>query len=287
MNLGAARRAPLHQVRQEAGRAAAEARPWVVRLARVGLAAKGVVYATIGLLALLAAIGPGGKATDAQGALQTLLNQPFGKPLLGVVAVGLFGYALWRLVDAVFNPERRENDAKGIGKRIAHAVNGLTYGALGIFAVRMLMGAGASGGRGGSAQDWTARLMTQPFGQWLVGLAGAFVIGLGLYSLYSAYKAKFRQKLNTAKMNPGEEKCATLAGRIGYAARGIVFGLIGVFLIQAAMHSNPKEVRGLDGALKALANQPYGPWLLGLVAAGLMAYGAYLFVEARYRRIAA
>jgi hypothetical protein len=287
MSVGTARQAPLHHARQQAELAAAGARPWVVRLARVGFVAKGMVSVTIGLLALQAAIGLGGRATDARGALQTLLDQPFGKPLLWMVAVGLFGYALWRLVDAIFNPEGRENDAKGVGKRISHAVNGLAYGALGVAAVGMFMGHGGSRGGSGATQDWTARLMAQPFGQWLVGLAGVFVIGLGLYALYAAYKVKFRQRLKTAEMSPAEQKWATTAGRVGYAARGIVLGLIGLFLVQAALHANPKEAKGLDGALKALANQPYGPWLLGVVAAGLIAYGAYMFVEARYRRIAA
>ena len=128
-------------------------------------------------------------------------------------------------------------------------------------------------------------MLSQPLGAWLVGLVGAAVIANGLLQLYRAYSAKFREKLRTDEMNADQISWVTKLGRAGYAARGVAFGLIGLFLIQAAQHREPGEVRGLDGALAALAEQPFGPELLALVAAGLAAYGIFALVEARYRRM--
>jgi hypothetical protein len=149
------------------------------------------------------------------------------------------------------------------------------------------MGSGAGGSSSSSEQDWTARLLSQPFGQWLVGLVGAFVIGLGFYQLYKAYKAKFRKQMKWQQMSPNEETWATRIGRFGLAARGVVFTIIGFFLLEAARQSDPNQARGLDGALQSLAEQSHGPWLLGIVALGLVAYGIHMGVQARYRRIIA
>jgi len=282
MSLGRARRAPLDRMRGETAHAAAEAKPWVERLARCGFAAKGVVYLVIGFLALQAAMGSGGRTTDTTGALRTLLNQPFGKLLLAVVTVGLFGYALWRLVEATINPGGGDRGAKDIPKRIGYVVSGITYGALGLTAVRLLMGTGT---RGGGSKSLTAGLMAQPLGQWLVVGLGLAAIGTGLSFLWKAYKTEFRSEFNLHQMSEGQTRAVILSGRIGYAARGVVFGLIGFFLVMAGLHANPKEARGLEGVLDQLAKQPYGPWLLGLAAVGLMAYGVHMFVAARYRKV--
>lgn len=257
---------------------------WVERLARFGYAAKGVVYGIVGLLAAQAAFGAGGKTTDTQGALQAIVTQPFGKVLLSVVALGLIGYVLWRFVQAIKDPENKGTDAKGLAQRLGYAVNGLIYGSLAFSAVGLVLGSG-SGGNSNSTQDWTARLLSQPFGQWLVGTIGAFIIGLGFYQFYKAYSAKFRKELNLTELSNTEQTWVTSIGRFGLAARGIVFCVIGFFLIQAARQSDPSEVRGLAEALQVLAQQPYGPWILGIVAVGLIAYGIYMVLQARYRRI--
>lgn len=277
---------PGKNVRNQTERMArqAAAHPWVERLARFGFVAKGVVYAVVGLLAAQAAFGTGGKKTDTQGALQTIVTQPFGKFLLGLVAVGLLGYALWRLVEAAMDPENKGSDAKGIIQRLSYAGNGLIYAGLALTAVQILMGTGG-GGSSNAQRDWTARLLAQPFGQWLVGTIGAIVIGIGFYQLYEAYSAKFRQKFKLHEMSETERTWAIRSGRFGYAARGVVFSIIGFFLIQAARQANPNQTKGLGGALEALAQQPYGPWLLGLVATGLIAYGLYYIAQARYRQI--
>ncbi len=256
---------------------------WVERLARLGYAAKGVVYGIVGLLAAQAAFGAGGKTTDTRGALQEIVAQPFGKFLLAVVALGLVGYVLWRFVQAIKDPENKGTDSKGILQRIGYGISGVIYAGLAISAVRIILG--AAGGNSNSTQDWTARLLSQPFGQWLVGTVGAFIIGLGFYQFYKAFTAKFRKELNLTQLSDTEHKWVLGISGFGLAARGIVFCVIGFFLIQAARQSDASEARGLGEALQALAQQPYGPWVLGIVALGLVAYGIYMVIQARYRRI--
>lgn len=272
------------KAKKRAKDASREAKPWVKRLARFGYAAKGIVYMIIGGLALRAAFGSGGGTPDQQGALRTVLNQPFGQVLLGLVAVGLFGYALWRFVMAGVDTEGDGSDAKGLVKRTGYVVSGVVYAALAVAAVGMILGSSGGSG-GGSAQDWTARLLSQPFGQWLVGIVGAVLIGVGLYQFYRAYSAKFREKLMLSRMSPSEETWATRIGRLGFAARGIVYVMLGWFLIQAARQSDASEAGGLGKAFRELSQQGYGPWLLGLVALGFVAYGVFALVLARYRRI--
>jgi hypothetical protein len=257
---------------------------WIERLARLGYAAKGVVYAVVGVLAAMAAFGTGGRTTDTNGALVTIVAQPFGKFLLGLVAVGLFGYVLWCFVQAIADAENKGSDAKGIAQRLGYAGSGIVYAGLALNAVQIVRGVGGGGGSNGS-QDWTARVLAQPFGQWLVGIAGVAVIGMGFYQFYEAYKAKFRKKIKMNQMSDSEKKWTLYSGRCGIAARGVVFSIIGIFLIQAAHASNPNRAIGLAGALEALAQQPYGSLILGIVALGLIAYGIYNFVLARYRQI--
>ena len=274
---------------RKAQEAKGRAKPWVKWLARSGYAAKGVVYMVVGGLALAAALGRGGSsAPDQRGALRTILEGPFGQVLLGLVAVGLFGYALWRFVMAAQDTEGDGSDAKGVVKRTGYAVSGLVYAGLAVAAAGLVLGSSGGGGgsgSGGSAQDWTARLMAQPFGRWLVGIVGVIVIAVGLYQFYRAYSAKFREKLLLSRMSQTEETWATRVGRLGFAARGVVYAMIGWFLIQAALQSNPSQAGGLGQAFRELSSAPYGPLLLGIVALGFIAYGVFALALARYRRI--
>lgn len=260
------------------------ANPWAERLFRFGYAAKGVVYVIVGWLAASAALGPGGRTTNTRGALRSLVKQPFGQILLGFVAIGLSGYVLWRLVQAIMDTENQGTDAKAIIVRLSYAGNGLIYGGLAITAVQIIIGE-VDIDNGYSSKDWTALLLAQPFGQWLVGTVGALVIGVSFYEFYQAYTAKFRRNFNLNEMSDTEKTWATRIGRFGLAARGIVYSIIGFFLIQAARLSKSNQVRGLEGALDLLEQQPYGRWLLGIVAIGLMSYGLYYVVQARYRKI--
>ncbi|MGF1481673.1 MAG: DUF1206 domain-containing protein [Cyanophyceae cyanobacterium] len=257
---------------------------WVEKLARFGYATKGAVYGLIGVLALMAAFGSGGKTTDTQGALHTIAGQPFGQVLLIVIAIGLLGYALWRLVEAWKDPEHKGDDAQGIATRLGYVTSGFIYAALSVNAALIAFGSSGGSGGGSSRQTWTARLMQQPFGRWLVGIVGAIVIGVGIYRIYKAYKIKFRKRLNLRELNQNQEQWVVNICRFGIAARGVVFVMLGFFVLQAAYQSDPNEVRGLDGALQTLAQQPYGKILLGVAALGLVAYAIYLVVQARYRR---
>ena len=254
-------------------------------LARLGYVAKGFVYAAIGVLALLAAFSAGGKTTDTSGALQTIARQPFGQVLLALIAISLVGYVIWRLVQAFSDPDNKGSDAKGIFTRLGYALSGLAYAGVAANAALLAFGNSSGSGGGDSKQDWTATVMQQPFGRWLVGVGGALVIGIGFYRIYEAYKTKFRKKLNLSELNTQQEKWLVNISRFGIAARGVVFVMIGFFVIQAAKNYNPQEVKGLDGALLTLAQQPYGKVLLGLMALGLIAYAVYLCLQARYRDI--
>jgi hypothetical protein len=278
------RKSPFSDLQQPARQAAAQ--PWVEQLARCGYAAKGIVYLIVGLLAAQAAFTTGGKTTDTNGALETILDQPFGKFLLALVAIGLIGYALWRIVQTVFDPEHAGEamKAKQIVQRLGYAFSASAYIGLALTAVKLIMGTG--NGNSSATQDWTARLIAQPWGRGLVCLAGLVVIGVGLSYLYQAYKADFQRDFQRHQMSETERKWAKWLGQFGIAARGIVFGIIGLFLVLAALRNNANEAIGLGGALAALAQQPYGAWLLGIVALGLIAYSFYSLIEARYRRIA-
>lgn len=249
-------------------------------LARAGLAARGVIYAVIGVLAIKLALGHGGETTNQNGALQTIAKQPFGKMLLIVVAVGLAGYATWRLLRAAIGhgPESSD-DTK---ERISGVVSGIAYAALCVTAVSILIG---SGGGSGSPDKATGGVLDWPAGQVLVAIAGLIVIGVGLEQGYKGVKRKFLEKSKTEEMSESVKRAFTALGVFGHLARMVVFVLIGYFFIRAAIDYNPDKAASLDGALATLGQASYGPFLLGVVAAGLIGFAAYSIADARYRRV--
>ena len=256
-------------------------------LARFGYAAKGFVYGAIAILALLTAFSfKGGETTDTTGALHAIAKQPMGQILLLLIAIGLVGYVIWRLIQAFTDPDNKGSDAKGLMARLGYLLSGLAYAGVAVNSALLAFGSsGGSSGGGDSKQDWTAMVMQQPFGRWLVGLAGALTIGIGFYRIYRAYKTKFRKKLDLTSLDRDKEKLLVNISRFGIAARGVVFIMIGFFVLQAARNFNPQEVKGLDGVLATLVQQPWGKVLLGLMAFGLLAYAIYLFLQARFRKI--
>ena len=269
-------------LRQEAKSQARNARPWLERLARLGFLAKGLVYTTVGALAVQAAFGSGGQTTDTQGAVQVIAQQPFGQVLLAILSLGFVSYGLWRFMQAVVNPAGRDG-AKSVVARSGFAVSGVIHLALAATAIGLLIGSSAASEN--TEQSMAARLLAVPFGRWLVGLVGLAIIGGGLFQLAKAYRADFRKALKLGEMSQAAKTWATRAGRVGYTARGIVFTLIGIFLVQAALQADASEAQGLGGALQTLQEQPYGPYLLGGVALGFILYGLYMVVEARYRDV--
>jgi Domain of Unknown Function (DUF1206) len=256
--------------------------PWVERLARGGLVAKAVLYAVIGILAIQVALGGREESPDKGGALRTIAEQPFGKGLLVLLALGLAGYALWRLAQAVVDRDNEGDGLKGLAKRAGHLAKAAWYAVLCGLTVSVLVG--GSGG-GGSEQQTTAGVFERPLGRELVYAAGLAFVAAALFNGYRAVTCKFNEKLKTGEMGETEEAAATGVGFLGHLARGVVFGLVGAFLLRAAWQFDPKEARGLDGALLEVAQQPYGGLLLGAVAVGLLAYALYCLVQARYRRI--
>ena len=280
---GAEAQRDIRRVEQGARRAAGN--PWSRAAARMGYAAKGIVYIIIGVLAAQAAFGAGGAVTDQRGAIAAIYQQPFGRVLLALVTIGLLAYGLWSFCQALLDVEGKGTDAKGIVTRIGYGVVGIVYVGLAIGAARFDAGLGSAGKSSNtSTQDWTARLLQAPGGVALVVIVGLVVLGVAVAMFYRAYKADFREQLEA---NGAVYDWVIRLGRIGYAALGFVFTVIGLFLIVAAVHHNPTEAKGLSGALATLGRQPFGPWLLVAIALGLIAYGLYSLAEARYRRLGA
>jgi hypothetical protein len=255
-------------------------RGWEELLGRVGLAAKGVSYGLVGVLAVGVAAGLGGQATSRQGALHDLAGTAFGKFLLILLVIGFVAYAAWRALQAV---TVRESDEKKVwGKRLAYLARAAVYCSLAFSAGRIVAGAGAGQSQNQKAHKTTAVVLSWPGGTWLVGIAGAVLIGVGLWNLYRGLSRKFEDKWRGG-MSSSAKRWGGRAGVIGHVARFVVFTLIGVFAIKAASDYNPQDAVGLDGALQKLAHQSYGSYLLGLTAAGLVAYAIYCFFDARYR----
>jgi Domain of Unknown Function (DUF1206) len=249
-------------------------------LSRAGFVARGLVYGIIGLLALDVTLGVGGTITNQQGALRAVEEQRFGHVLLALVAIGLAGYSVWRLLRAILGHGPEGADS-GI-ERLGALGSGIVYGVLCLLAVQLLVD---SGGTTGNAKSTAGGVFAWPAGRWLVGAAGLVMIGVGLYQLIRGLRRKFLDDSKTEQMPRAVKRWFTRLGTVGHVARAVVFSLVGVFLTKAAVDHRANEAIGLDGALAKLYHQAYGPWLLGAVAAGLMAFGLFSISEARYRRI--
>jgi hypothetical protein len=251
-------------------------------LARGGLVARGVVYGIIGILALKLAVGSGGKTTTQRGAMMTLAHEPFGKALLIATAVGLAGYAMWRLVRAGIGHGTEQKDS-GF-QRVAGLASGLAYGALCVTAVKIVTGASSSGGSN-SPKQTTGGVLGWTGGTVIVGVVGAILIGVALLQGYKGVSKKFLDDSKTREMSREGKRAFTAIGVFGHLARMVVFGLIGYGLLRAAIDYNPRSAIGLDGALTKLLHNSYGPFLLGVVAAGLIGFALYSIADARYAKI--
>lgn len=261
-----------------------EVASWIETLARVGYASRGILYIIIGALAIALALGTGGETSGSRGALQTIAQQPLGTLALVVIALGLAGYAAWRFSQALTNPEHLGSDAKGIARRLGYAIRALIYGALAVTAARMVMGS-SSGNSSGQTDSLTARAMELPAGRWLVGIGGAIVIGYGIHRLIQAWRADVSEHMRLGDVSPDTRRWIINVSRFGIAARGVVFVIVGWFFVQAALQYDPSEAGGVSEALTTLAGESHGPWLLGVVALGLVAFGVHSILQAKYRRI--
>jgi len=257
---------------------------WIRVLGRSGLVAKGLSYALVGFLALEVAIGEGGQATSRPGALATIAGRTWGQLLLVALAVGFAAYALWRLAETIW-PSGDDDFYKRTAKRIGTLGRAAIYAGLTYSALKIAFGSAGEESQNAKAHRTTAEVLSWNQGKWIVGAAGVCILAAGIYNAYRGVTRKFTKRWDTASMDGAARTWGERIGLVGLLARAVVFCLIGAFVIKAAVDFNPRDAIGLDGALQKLANESYGSWLLGLTAAGFVAYAVFCLIEARYRDV--
>jgi len=277
----------LGEVKREADRAARST--WARWLARLGLVAKGATFGLVALLAIKVAIEGSGKVEDRPGALEQIAQTGYGRFLLAALAVGLGGYAIWRFIEAAVGRTLETGEEQGALKRLGLVARGLFYAWLSVMSAALAFSADSvSGGSGGGSakEDRATRIaLEHPLGRYVVIAVGLAVLGAALFNLVRALTRKFRKDLKEQQMGSQERKWYSALGVVGHLARAVIFALIGIFLVKAAWQYDPKEAIGFDGALSKLGHAQYGQVLLGAAAAGLMAYGLFCLVQARYREV--
>ncbi len=250
-------------------------------LARAGLTARGVLYILIGWVAILVALGQTSRQADQQGALQLLAGQPYGLVSLWLLGIGFAGYALWRLSEAAFGVT---GEGDGAGARLKSMARAVIYAFFAYLTFRIISGAGG-GSQTRKQQDLTATVMHHAGGRWLVGIVGLVIVIAGLVLVAEGVRRKFLKYLRLAQVSPRTRRVVEWLGMIGTAARGAVFGLAGILVIEAAVTYQPSKAGGIDQALLTLRNQPFGEFLLILAALGLIIFGIYGLCEARWRKV--
>jgi len=255
----------------------------IAPLARLGYASKALIYAIVGGLAIAAATNHGGRVTDTSGALRVILTQPFGRAVLFILAAGLCGYATWRILDSILDPDRNGTDFGGLVTRIGNVVRAIVYGALGLEAFRLARGLGGSNGN--EAEVWAARIMDWPLGVWLLGLAGAIVTVYGGWEVIRSVKGNVDAKVDYSAAPAVWRRPVIRISRFGIGARGLIIVTLGTFLLRAALQHDPSQAHGTRESVIELAGRFSGPWLLAAIAAGLMAYAVDQFAHAMWRRI--
>lgn len=273
----------LGEAKEQAREAVRKASPWLERAARLGFVAKGVVYACLAVLILSAAIEYRKEITDPYGVLTTLGHQPFGELLLGLIAVGLFGYSAWRIVETVFDPERKGNGIRGIILRSAYTASAVAYGALGLASLQLAVGEAITA-KEDSAEGWAAEILSYENGEYMVVLLALIVFGVGIAQLYQALTARFCDNLKLHRFSAAERDWTVGIGRIGYAARAVVFAVIGFLLLRAAWTHNPQQAGGVADALFELGRNTHGLLILAAMGIGFAAYAVHLLIEASCRK---
>jgi hypothetical protein len=253
----------------------------LVTLGRLGYAAKGIVYMVIGFLATEAAFGLGGKTTDSKGALRAIGDGPFGKFALVVVAIGLIGYAAWRLVSAVTDAERRGDKPSSLALRVGDAFRGLVYGSLGLWVLKLLRHKPASNGN--QTRGAVEKVMGMPGGRLIVIAAGLVLIGYAIYQIYRAMTGKFLKRLDLSSASAQTRNWVEHFGQFGISARAIVFGMIGFLIVRAGQTYDPSRAGGIAQSLNAIARESRGHLLFATVAIGLIAFGLFQIATAKYR----
>lgn len=258
---------------------------WIGWVGRIGLVAKGISFALVGVLAVALAAGVGGRATGREGALEVVADESYGRALILGLAAGFAAYAIWRLAQAVFDRAGEGADGSGILKRLGYLARALVYGALTATALMLLDGTGNESTETARARQSTAEALSWPGGRWLVGAVGAGFLGAAAFNAYRAFTQKFEEKWYCDDLSESARRVLVGMSSVGLMARFVIFSLIGLFVLKAAYEYDPQEAIGLDGALRKLADGAFGGALLGALAAGLLCYALFCFVEARYRRV--
>jgi hypothetical protein len=267
-------------VRSTASRAA-DSKP-LEYLARGGFVCYGAIHLLFAWLALQIAFGKSPGESDQSGALQIVARQPAGKFLLILIIIGMTAMAIWQAFEAAIG-ESGPQTKTAIAERVVSAFRTVLYFYFAWLALKVVQGASSS--QANSQQQTTSKLMAATGGRWLVGLIGLVVVGIGVGLAVYGLKKKFMEHLKTGEMRPSVRTTVRRLGVAGYTAKGIAYGIVGVLLVTAAVKYDAKKSRGLDGALREMAGYSYGPWLLGLVALGIAAFGVYCFFQSRYRKV--
>ena len=262
----------------------AEFSPLMEALTRIGYGTRGLIYIIMGLLAVQVALGKGGALASPLGAIAKIGKQPGGMALLWVVLLGLISYSLWGVVRAVFDPLHKGNDMKGLIARAGFLVSAFGYAILILPTYGYITGKSLASS-GSQSQKMITTIMAMPWGRWAIGIIGLAALAAGLYQIYLGFKAGFDRQFETYALTPEQVKLATDVGRFGTAARGVVLTLVGGLIVLAAYRANPSQPIGMDAALATLLHQPYGIWLLGIVAIGLIAFGCYSMLSAFWFRL--
>jgi hypothetical protein len=252
-------------------------------LARAGLAARGVMYILIGIIAVEIAVNGSRQQADRTGAVRLVAQTPLGSLLLWLLVVGFAGMTLWRLSEAIWGSN--EPDGRKAGQRLANLARAVIYAVVTYGILKYALGIGQPSSSDTQSQDLTATALRHSGGQVVVAIAGVAVVIVGLCIMYRAFRLKFLKQLRLGGTSATTRTVVTRLGQIGGIARGFVFGTVGVFLILAAKDANPGQAKGIDSALRALAHTPLGPWLLVAVALGLVTFGVYSWCEARWRAV--
>ena len=262
----------------------AEFSPLMETLTRIGYGTRGLIYITMGILAVQVALGKGGALATPQGAIAAIGKQPAGLVFLWVILLGLVSYALWGVVRAVLDPLHKGRDMKGLLARCGFLASAFGYAILVLPTYGYITGASKTSS-GSQTQKLITTIMAMPWGRWAIGILGLAVLAGGLYQIYLGFKAGFDRQFQTYALTGKEVKLTTDVGRFGTAARGVVLAVVGGLIALAAYRANPSQPVGMDTALATLMHQPYGIWLLGIVALGLIAFGFYSMLSALWFRL--
>ena len=271
----------MRQRARNAGLSALPLTPLADFLVRLGFMAKGIVTMMVGAVALRYALGAGSELEDQRGAIESLRDEPNGRIILGLLAAGLSGYALWMFTEAIADPERKGTSFAGLAERVGFFVTGVAYALLAQAAVNLLLGRNAVGM---APDDLVAMLLTPRLGRWLVGLVGVIVMIAGVLQLRLGVTRHFLDVLYPDVSRP-LRILATISGGIGYMTLGTLSLLVGYSILEVAIKYDPREARGWEETLSLISSLGHGPWLLGAASVGLMLYGLYFVLLARYRRL--